>query len=406
MPFEDFDATLAFLPAYYLFLPYLVIVVLCEVRRESLKITVWRASKRDLFQMGIVFAALCVITIVHYEASRREIFWHEVFQRAYYLPIIVSALWYGLRGGLSAAGLAAVLYLPHIVMGWHGFPSYQFNQYAEVVLFFVFGGLTGALADQQRRQKEKVQETAQRLSQAYAELQVSFESLRRAERLSALGRLSAGLAHELRNPLSAIEGAFEIIVRPELDPERREEFVALIKKELARLNAMLNHFLEFARPQTPRRRPTAVRSLMQEICSLTSDSISAKGVTVRCREADFPVTMVSLDPEQIKEAILNMVINASEAMPAGGTIELSAAREADAIAINVKDEGVGVPEDQLPHIFDPFYTTKPNGTGLGLSIAHQIMEQHGGRIEVDRNPDGGMTFSLFFPLTEGGERES
>ena len=365
-----------------------------------------RLTKGDLWRKGGIFVALLVITIVHYDASRREIFWHEVFQRAYYLPIIVSALWYGLRGGLLAAGLAAVLYLPHIVMGWHGFPSYQFNQYAEVVLFFVFGGLTGALADQQRRQKEKVQETAQRLSQAYAELQVSFESLRRAERLSALGRLSAGLAHELRNPLSAIEGAFEIIVRPELDPERREEFVALIKKELARLNAMLNHFLEFARPQTPRRRPTAVRELMQEICKLTSDSISAKGVTVRCREADFPVTMVSLDPEQIKEAMLNMVINASEAMPAGGTIELSAAREADAIAINMKDEGVGVPEDHLPHIFDPFYTTKPNGTGLGLSIAHQIMEQHGGRIEVDRNPDGGMTFSLFFPLTEGGERES
>jgi len=365
-----------------------------------------RVAKRDLLQMGIVFAALCVITLVHYETSRREIFWHEVFQRAYYLPIIVSALWYGSRGGLVAAGLAAILYVPHIVMHWHGFPSYQFNQYAEVVLFFVFGGLTGVLADQQRRQKEKVQETAEQLSQAYAELQVSFESLRRAERLSALGRLSAGLAHELRNPLSAIEGAFEIIVRPELDPERREEFVALIKKELARLNGMLNHFLEFARPQTPRRRPTVVRSLMQEICSLTSDSISAKGVAIRCRESDFPVTMVSLDPDQIKEAILNMVINASEAMPAGGTIELSAAREADAIAINVKDEGVGVPEDHLPHVFDPFYTTKPNGTGLGLSIAHQIMEQHGGRIEVNRNPDRGMTFSLFFPLTEGGERES
>lgn len=366
----------------------------------------WRLAKGDLYRKGGVFVALLVITIVHYEASRREIFWHEVFQRAYYLPIIVAALWYGLRGGLLAAGLAAVLYLPHIVMGWHGFPSYQFNQYSEVVLFFVFGGLTGALADQQRRQKEKLQETAQRLSQAYADLQMSFESLRRAERLLALGRLSAGLAHELRNPLSAIEGAFEIVGRPGLDPERREEFVTLIKKELTRLNEMLNHFLEFARPQTPRRKPTVVRELMREICNLTSDSVSAKGVTIRCREAGFPLTMVSLDPDQIKEAILNMVINASEAMVAGGTIELSVAREGDAIAINVKDEGAGVPEDHLAHIFDPFYTTKPNGTGLGLSIAHQIMEQHGGRIEVNRNPDRGMTFSLFFPLAEGGERES
>lgn len=125
---------------------------------------------------------------------------------------------------------------------------------------------------------------------------------------------------------------------------------------------------------------------------------------MRCRETDFPLRMVSLDPDQAKEAILNLVINASEAMPAGGTIELSATREAGAFAVKVKDEGGGVPEDQLPHIFDPFYTTKPNGTGLGLSIAHQIMEQHGGRIEVSRNADRGMTFSLLFPLTERGER--
>ena len=116
--------------------------------------------------------------------------------------------------------------------------------------------------------------------------------------------------------------------------------------------------------------------------------------------------MVSLDPEQIKEVILNMVINASEAMPAGGAIELSAVKEADSVAIRVKDEGTGVPDDHLSHIFDPFYTTKPSGTGLGLSIAHRIMEQHGGRIEVKRNPDRGMTFSLIFPLTEGQGRES
>ncbi len=183
-----------FLPVYYLLSVGLLIVVLWRGWRGSaLKSLLRRAAKRDLFQMGVVCVALCVITIVHYAASVKEVFWHEIFQRAYYLPIIVAALWYGLRGGLLAAGLAAVLYLPHVVMAWHGFPSYQFNQYSEVVLFFVFGGLTGVLADQQKRQREKLQETAQRLSQAYADLQMSFESLRRAERLSAMGSLSAGL---------------------------------------------------------------------------------------------------------------------------------------------------------------------------------------------------------------------
>jgi signal transduction histidine kinase len=146
---------------------------------------------------------------------------------------------------------------------------------------------------------------------------------------------------------------------------------------------------------------------MRDICDLFPDSpISTKGVSVRCSEADFPVVMVSVDPDQVKEVILNLVINAVEATAAGGTVELSATRGPDYIAIHVKDNGVGIPEEQLQQVFDPFYTTKPDGTGLGLSIAHQIMDQHGGTIEVNRNPDRGMTFSLIFPLTEGEKRES
>lgn len=394
-----------FLPVYYLFFVGLFIVVLWDGwRGGSLKALLRRAAKRDLFQMGVVCIALCVITIVHYAASVNEVFWHEIFQRAYYLPVIVAALWYGLRGGLLAAGLAAVLYLPHVVMAWHGFPSYQFNQYSEVVLFFVFGGLTGALADQQRRQREKLQETAQRLSQAYADLQVSFESLRRAERLSAMGRLSAGLAHEIRSPLSAIEGALEIVARPGLEPERREEFAAVVKKELARLNEMLNHFLEFARPRPPQLKPTDLQRLMEEVCSLVSESIATRHVTTRCISPRLTAT-IPMDPDQIKEVLLNLVLNASDAMSAGGTIELWAAEQEDSVIINVKDEGVGIPAENLQQIFDPFYTTKPTGTGLGLSIAHRIIEQHGGKIEAKRNPDRGMTFSLVFPrphLEKGG----
>ncbi len=355
-----------------------------------------RSAKRDRIQLAAICVALFLITVVHYEASVKEMYWHEIFQRAYYLPIIVAALWYGLRGGLLSAALAAILYLPHVVMAWQAFPSYQFNQFAEVVLFFVFGGLTGILADQQRRQREKLQETAQQLSQAYADLQVSFESLRRAERLSALGQLSAGLAHEIRSPLSAIEGAVEIVARPELEPERREEFAAVVKKELARLNEMLNHFLEFARPRPPQLKPTNLQMLMEEVCGLVSEFTSGRNVTTRCSSMPLTAT-VSLDPDQVKEVLLNLLMNASEAMPPGGTIEVWAEENPDAVVIYVMDEGPGVPEENLQRIFDPFYTTKPAGTGLGLSISHRIMEQHGGRIEAKRNPDRGMTFSLVLP---------
>lgn len=354
--------------------------------------------KKDGARVSAIVASLLVISLIHFQASSREVFWHEIFQRAYYLPIVVSALWYGLRGGIGAATLAALLYLPHVFARRHGFPSYEFNQFSEAVLFFVFGALTGVLSDQQRLQQKKLQETAHRLTEVNADLQKSFESLRRAERLSALGRLSAGLAHEIRNPLSVITGALEIIGRPALDPRLREEFVERIKKEVARLNTMLTHFLEFARPRPPQLRSTDAQLLMEEIGSIVSEFVASRAIKTRCIAPATKCT-VFVDSNQLREVVLNLVLNASEAMPEGGAIELRADVEDSYLVIDVKDQGVGVHQEKMQQIFDPFYTTKPEGTGLGLSIAHQIMQEHGGRIEARRNPDRGMTFSLYFPRT-------
>jgi hypothetical protein len=118
--------------------------------------------KRNVVRVAVIVVSLLVISVIHYAASASEMAWHEVFQRAFYLPIVVAGLWYGLRGGLQAAALAAVLFLPHVIARSHGFPSYEFNQVSEALLFFVFGGLAGVLSDQQRRQREQLQKTAQR----------------------------------------------------------------------------------------------------------------------------------------------------------------------------------------------------------------------------------------------------
>jgi len=352
--------------------------------------------KKDGARVAAIVVSLLVISIAHYAASSNALAWHEVFQRAYYLPIVVSALWYGVRGGLRAAALAAVLFLPHVIARWHGFPSYEFSELSEASLFFVFGGMTGILSDQQKRQREQLQKTAQRLSEVNADLQKSFESLRRAERLSALGRLSAGLAHEIRNPLSVIMGGVAIIGRPGLDVSQREEFTERIKKEVLHLNTMLTHFLEFARPRPPQVRLTDARRLMEEICRFVSDAVPPRNAKIRCVPPAIECT-VAADSDQVKEVILNLVLNACDAMPEGGTIELWTDEEEGGLVIHVKDDGMGILEEQLQEIFDPFYTTKPEGTGLGLSITQQIMQQHGGRIEVKRNPARGMTFSLYFP---------
>ena len=359
-------------------------------------------SLRDLIQLLVICVGLCAVSISHYVVSPENVRLHEVLQRAYYLPIVFAALWYGSRGGLLTAGLGAILYVPHILAVWGSQPNYQFNQYWEVALFFAFGGLTGVLSDRQRKQKTELQNTADRLSKAHAELQKSFESLRRAERLSAIGTLSAALAHEIRSPLSAMDGAIEILSRQHLSTERRSEFTEVIKREIARLNSLLYQFLEFAQPRPPLRRSTDIQALASDVCNLVSELATARQINLIRPDTEMTFPKIDTDPDQIKEVMLNLVMNACEAMPDGGSVEILLESKPDQITVAIRDQGVGVSGKDIQHIFDPFYTTKNDGTGLGLSIAHRIMEQHGGRIEVKPNPERGMTFALIFPVEHRG----
>ncbi len=355
-------------------------------------------SRRDLIQVMVVCVGLCSIGSVHYALSPDDIHWHDIFERAYYLPIVFAALWYGTRGGLLTAALAAVLYIPHILTAWKGYPEYQFDRYAETALFFIFGGLTGVLSDRQRKQRRELEKATESLSKVHGDLQRSFESLRRAERLSALGTLSAALAHEIRSPLSSMEGALEILARPNLNSEQRHEFTTIIKREIERLNRMLYQFLEFAQPRPPVRRRTDIRQLVNDVCNLVAEMAVARRINIHRPQIELLSPKINLDPDQIKEVVLNLVMNACEAMPAGGEVDITMTKELDRVVVGVLDQGGGIAQENLQCIFDPFYTTKSDGTGLGLSIAQRIMEQHGGRIEAERNVERGMSFTLVFPL--------
>jgi signal transduction histidine kinase len=282
-------------------------------------------------------------------------------------------------------------------MSWASHPEYSAAQYVEIGMFFVIGGLTGVLADDERIQRKKVEETARKLSEVYAQLQASFEQLRRADRLSALGELSAGLAHEIRNPLGSVEGAVQILRRQELPVETRQEFGDLAQREVNRLKDLLTNFLDFARPQTPKRVSTTPSQLLESVSKLAAETAKMSGVHVRV-ESSAAVPAVSVDPEQMKQVLLNLAINAIQAMPAGGQVLLRAVRKPESVVIEVQDEGVGIPPDDLERVFNPFVTTRADGTGLGLSIAYQIVSQHGGHIAAQRNPERGMTFRVTLPL--------
>jgi len=353
---------------------------------------------QKLFRAAVVVGTILLVSALHYVTAPTHIWLHPLLQRAYYIPVLLAAMWFGWRGGLLAAGFSSLLYVPFIVWMWKTASAYSASQYMEVGMFFVIGGLAGALFDAEKRNRAKVEETARKLSEVYAQLQASFEQLRRADRLTALGELSAGLAHEIRNPLGSIEGAVQILRRPTLSEETKQEFGTMAQEEIGRLKGLLTHFLQFARPAPPRRTPTEIGELLDSVRRLADETARMSGSNIRVEQGEgLPAIMV--DPEQIKQMLLDVVLNAIQSMPGGGKVVLRAVpTDGNDIAVEVQDEGVGIEEENLQKIFDPFFTTRPGGTGLGLAIAHQIVAQHGGHIEVKRNRDKGMTFSVALPI--------
>jgi len=355
-------------------------------------------ARADVFRGIAIISAIAAIGAAHYFTPDSLLQLHYLIQRLFYVPVVYAALYYGWRGGLMAAILAAVAYLQQIVATWKLRPSYSINQWAEVALFCVAGILAGLLADRERRQKKTLQETAEQLSRVYGELQDNFERMKRAERLYALGQLSAGLAHEIRNPLASIEGAAAVLLREPASEERRGEFLRIIQKECRRLNRLLTNFLNFAKPREPELATVHVDQVLDSVIALSEHATRSNRICFRKQVAP-EASEFECDPEQLTQILLNLTINAIQAMPEGGEIVLTAFRENGNAVIRVRDQGTGISEGDLERIFDPFFTTKESGTGLGLPVAHQIAVRQGGILTAERNLDRGMTFSLEIPLT-------
>jgi len=355
-------------------------------------------AQRDVWmRVVLIIIGILLVSVGHYSTPPSMFLWHNIFQRLYYLPIVFAAISFGWVGGILTATVAGICYIPHILMAWGNNLDYTADQYAEIVVFFLVGAVTGVLADRERKRREQLQRTAEELGKVYRELQDSFEQIKRADRLSAVGQLSAGLAHEIRNPLASIEGAVDILERSEQPRDARAEFLGIIKKECRRLNGLLTNLLDFARPQQPRIQTVDVRKVVESVVGLTGHTGEREGTAIEIRVPDG-LPAIQGDAEQLQQVILNLTLNAIQAMPDGGTIVIEAKRQGPEFVIQVVDEGMGIGKEGLEQIFDPFYTTKESGTGLGLAVAHQIVARHGGALKAEPNRDKGMTFSVVLPL--------
>jgi signal transduction histidine kinase len=347
---------------------------------------------------GVVGGTL-LISVVHHAIPWSEVHWHNVFQHLYYVPTVLAALLFGWRGGLAAALLAGVSHLSDILQTLRESPDYAVEQAIEIPVLCLVGLLTGVFSDRDRKQRKTIESTTNQLTEVYQQLQQNFDQMKRAERLFAVGQLAAGLAHELRNPLGSVAGAAGILRRnANLDP-RYQECLDIINKESQRLNRLLTEFLDFARPRPPKFQTVDIDSLLNAVIQLAMHGVGRKGVELHKHIEPSLPAMVG-DPEMLKQFLLNLVINAIQAMPNGGEVMVSAALYDGKLKISVQDQGEGVAPESRDKIFDPFFTTKDGGTGLGLPVAHQIVEQHGGVLKAERNSGRGMTFSAVLPLSQ------
>jgi len=226
------------------------------------------------------------------------------------------------------------------------------------------------------------------------------------ERLATLGRLAASLAHEIRNPLTAITmWLFSIRegVRPEGELAHKFDIVA---EEIARLEGLVRNFLDCSRPPATAVRPNCVSQVIDKTLELARQLIRKKGIHL-VREETAGLPLVKVDPRQLEQVFLNLLLNAIEATPAGGEIRFRTAVECDrgrrAVVVRVQDTGEGIPEEIRARIFNAPSTTKETGTGLGLSIAGHVMAEVGGKLILEDSPPGETSFAVWIPTAEGGK---
>ncbi|CAH1192851.1 Adaptive-response sensory-kinase SasA [Paenibacillus allorhizoplanae] len=223
----------------------------------------------------------------------------------------------------------------------------------------------------------------------------SMERAIHADKLSMIGQLAAGVAHEIRNPLTSINGFIKLLK----DSQAKEYYYEIIESELKRIEFITNELLILAKPNAIRFQKTCLRHLLEQVIELMSVQALMSDVEIVCEWMADEI-FISCEPVKIKQVFINLLKNGIEAMPDGGVINLIALKENESALIQVQDQGCGIPPDQLAKIGQPFFTTKDSGTGLGIMITYNIIHHHGGTISIESCESAGTTFSVRFPLKE------
>jgi two-component system sensor histidine kinase HydH len=357
--------------------------------------------KGSIASFGIKLA-LCYLLIGWTDGISTRYWW------VLFLPVISAATTFNLIGAVVASLLASGIYLSFLLL----IPASKElipDEYPELVMrcliLPVIGYLTNQLAEATRIEARKHQEAAEQLAKANQQLREAEATVRRTERLAALGQLSAGLAHEIRNPLSTIKTSAEMLAQNvPSDNALAHEMAGFISSEVDRTNALVTRFLDFARPLAVRVEKTDLAQLIDRAVVEIEKHSPPLDVSIYKNYApDIPPFL--LDGQLMERVMYNLLLNAAQASPPQGTVTVKTRQFDETVEIDVIDRGPGIEPKHLESIFNPFFTTKPRGVGLGLAIVSKIVDEHGGKITVESEPGEGSVFRVYLPLREDALRE-
>jgi signal transduction histidine kinase len=326
---------------------------------------------------------------------------HSPYQVLLVIPVLQAACLFSLTATILtivAADATVIVWL------WHYFsvhPPPLRDEYLEAGMFAVVVSLVGIVMWVLMRILRSHQSA---LSRTLSELRSAREQLIDEEKLAAVGRLASGVAHEIRNPVAMITSALATAADTATEPRERDEMFAIAGRQARRLERLTTDFLTYARPSAPRRAPILLSDLLSSVAAVTRVRITGRRIRlafdVICDQT------VTLDAPQVEGALLNLTLNAADAVDDAGEIDIRANLEDGLLEMEVRNSGMAIPELHLARIFEPFFTTKPGGTGLGLASARGVARAHGGDLWVSRNEAGSVTFTMTLAgcaVVEGAE---
>ncbi len=360
---------------------------------------VWFLSPRACLMLWIPIG---IVSYFHYSTGASHHWLHDIFRRLYYIPIILGSFSYGIKGGLSASVLASLVYAPHAFSRFFEYdPGASIEKLLEIGLYNVVALITGYLAQREHSERMRQESIARELSHTLEEKKLLEQQLIRAGKLKALGELTAGIAHEIKNPLASIKGAAEAIADEVPENSPRRKLVQIQEKELNRLGQTLERFLSFARPNSFMPSRIDLRDLVKHVVELVEPQARKSAVEV-IEDTASESLYVDGDRDQLTQVLVNLALNACDAMPEGGQVRMMVRAEmvgdSQFRAVDVIDTGPGIPDCSRDRVFDPFFSTKEGGTGLGLSISANIVDGHGGFIRIETGPSGvGAKVSVLLP---------